>query len=129
MGFQILDANGEAMSIPKLDKEIAAFWGVELDKKWYASPPPKDNSYQSKSENINWFDYLGWKIQEKKLETIEQLEDEMLKPFKELLEFDKITNRQEQIEVIKKELHKMKYYFDLTADWKAKNYSVKSVED
>lgn len=39
--FQILNANGQALTMKELDKEAAEFWGKEVDSKYYANPFPE----------------------------------------------------------------------------------------
>ena len=38
--FQILNTNGQALTMKELDKEAAEFWGKEVDPKYYANPFP-----------------------------------------------------------------------------------------
>lgn len=52
MGFQIKNAEGEALTMGALDKEAADFWGVEVHPKYYASP----------NQGLNWFDTIGYAI-------------------------------------------------------------------
>ena len=65
--FQILDKEGKALSMRQLDNEAAAFWGKEVDPKWYATPPV-DTTGMSEVQKIradmagNWFDKIGWHI-------------------------------------------------------------------
>lgn len=67
--FQILNAEGKALTMTELDKEAAEFWGKEIDSKHYANPFPKveGNSFSAISANAlndahNWFDIIGWNI-------------------------------------------------------------------
>lgn len=65
--FQILNAEGEAISINTLDQEAAKFWGKPLDSKSYASPAKQregEGEYQfmSREMSANWFDQLGYAI-------------------------------------------------------------------
>lgn len=74
--FQILNANGQALTMKELDKEAAEFWGKEVDPKHYANPFHKKVADEgaSFSEKIqierdnalnngsNWFDIIGWNI-------------------------------------------------------------------
>ena len=74
--FQILNANGQALTMKELDKEAAEFWGKKVDPKHYANPFPdkvadegasfaermkieRDNALNNCS---NWFDIIGWNI-------------------------------------------------------------------
>lgn len=74
--FKILDKNGKALTMGKLDKEAAEFWGKEVHPKHYANPFPdkiadegaslaerikieRDNALHDAS---NWFDVIGWNI-------------------------------------------------------------------
>ena len=71
--FQILNANGQALTMAELDKEAAEFWGKEIDPKNYANPFPdkvadegasfaermkidRDNALNNAQ---NWFDIIG----------------------------------------------------------------------
>ena len=67
--FQILNAEGKALTMAELDKEAAEFWGKEVDPKHYANPFPKveGNSFSAIQTNAlnntqNWFDIIGWNI-------------------------------------------------------------------
>lgn len=74
--FKILDKNGKALTMGKLDKEAAEFWGKEVHPKHYANPFPDKVADEgaSLSEKIriernnalhdasNWFDVIGWNI-------------------------------------------------------------------
>lgn len=67
MGFKILNAEGQAIEIKELDKEAAAFWGKEVDEKWYADPttPRKEGESQAdyyRRQRTNWFDCIGYAI-------------------------------------------------------------------
>ena len=64
--FQILNANGQALTMKELDKEAAEFWGKEVDPKNYANPFPEvgGNSFAAIRTNAlnnaqNWFDIIG----------------------------------------------------------------------
>lgn len=66
--FQILDAEGKAIAIKVLDAEAAAFWGKEVDTKYYADPEPPQKEgesnldYLRRSMSANWFDIIGYAI-------------------------------------------------------------------
>lgn len=47
--FQILNKNNQPITLGELDKEAAAFFGVEVQDDKYASP-----------ENIPYFDWFNW---------------------------------------------------------------------
>lgn len=87
MGFQILNSEGKAIPINKLDEEIAMFWGKEVHPKEYATPlhEPKFLSYKESFEfhwrNNNWFDLLGWYIHYDKITTMQSLKDRYIAPF------------------------------------------------
>lgn len=49
MGFQIRNKANEPVTINDLDKEAAAFWGVELDERHYAAP----------TGCTSWFESIG----------------------------------------------------------------------
>jgi len=51
--FKIIDKNGEAVRIKKLDEEAARFWGKEVHPKKYAFPGTSPH---------NWYDVIGWAI-------------------------------------------------------------------
>jgi hypothetical protein len=51
--FQINDKEGVAIPLNHLDQEAAAFWGVEVEARHYASPTPWA---------INWYDIIGFYI-------------------------------------------------------------------
>ena len=74
--FRILNANGEALTMGELDAEAAAFWGKEVDPKYYANPFPdkvadegaslsekiRIQSENARNNGSNWFDIIGWNI-------------------------------------------------------------------
>ena len=53
MKFQILDAEGNPLSMEELDKEAAEFFGVPYNKERYISPP---------STFVSWHDIVGYNI-------------------------------------------------------------------
>lgn len=74
--FQILNKDGKALTIAKLDKEAAEFWGKEVHPKHYANPFPdkvadegasfaermKIERENALNNSSNWFDIIGWNI-------------------------------------------------------------------
>lgn len=74
--FKILDKNGKALTMGKLDKEAAEFWGKEVHPKHYTNPfpdkvasedAPLSEKIRIESKNAlnnasNWFDVIGWNI-------------------------------------------------------------------
>lgn len=68
MGFQILNAEGEAIPINKLDEIVAKFWGVEVQEKSYARPYKRTDFPKGIIGELqyyacgNWFDVIGWSI-------------------------------------------------------------------
>lgn len=65
--FQILDENKVAISLNKIDAVVAKFWGVEVQKKNYAThiTQGEDESYMSfvrREHGSNWFDVVGFSI-------------------------------------------------------------------
>lgn len=79
-GFQILNENGQALTLNELDAQAAAFWGKEIDPKEYANPTPEFvNNNNLEGEELmrakmkhafnqmnNWKDAIGWYIAEYK---------------------------------------------------------------
>lgn len=67
MSFQILNKEGEALTMNELDREAAAFWNKEVHTKHYASPPANTEG-MSEIDKIrsditgNWFDVIGYQI-------------------------------------------------------------------
>lgn len=55
MAFQILDKNNNALTMGELDKEAAAFWGVELDSKHNVSP-------KGREWPADWYNFIGLTI-------------------------------------------------------------------
>lgn len=66
MGFQILNSNGEPISMHELDREAAAFWGKEVRIKYYATPTiyKGDDEFKRAMADTsgNWFDVIGHAI-------------------------------------------------------------------
>lgn len=74
--FQILNKEGNPVSMKQLDAEAAEFWGKTLDPKRYANPTPefinKDNlegdelltamMEYNMNQDSNWFDTIGYLI-------------------------------------------------------------------
>ena len=62
--FQILDKEGNAIPINKLDEIAAKFWNQEPDSKKYAVPLPQSAFKDELDFCIqgNWFDVIGWNI-------------------------------------------------------------------
>ena len=54
MSFQILDENNNAIPINLIDEEVAKFWNVEIDKKYYACPKSNDEKI-----NRRFFQEIG----------------------------------------------------------------------
>lgn len=129
MGFQILNKDGEAIQIKQIDAEIAELFGVEVDVKWYASPPPYDDSLKAKFDRQNWFDKIGWMIHYDKLTTWDQILEKYLSAFQEI--FDKLgyTTEEEKRNDLTENLHDAKYWFLLIDTFKEKGYIPKPVED
>lgn len=55
MQFQILNSDKQPISMGKLDKEAAAFWGKEVDDNDYAYP-------EGFGAFTNWFEIIGGAI-------------------------------------------------------------------
>ena len=55
MAFQILDKDGNGITLHDLDREACAFWGIDVLDKIYARP---DNNISAS----NWFDAIGFNI-------------------------------------------------------------------
>lgn len=56
MSFQILNPQGEAISLEELDKEAAAFWNTDRNPGSYAHPDTPNHYTNS------WYDAIGWAI-------------------------------------------------------------------
>lgn len=61
MKFQILNEEGNALSMGELDKEAAEFFGVPYDEERYASPA---------ATLISWYDVVGHNIARSKKEML-----------------------------------------------------------
>jgi hypothetical protein len=51
--FQILDKDGNPISISVLDVDVAIFWNKPVSSKHYVSPGKEENMF------MNWFDRIG----------------------------------------------------------------------
>lgn len=62
--FQILDKEGQPVSINKIDEIAAKFWKQEPHPKSYAVPKPPSEFKDEVSFffQSNWFDAIGWNI-------------------------------------------------------------------
>lgn len=66
MAFEILDKENNAIQLDELDKQAAAFWGVDYSTSQYAKP---------KMHGENWFDIIGWEISHENCNRWEQVRD------------------------------------------------------
>lgn len=107
MKFQILDTEGNALSMSELDKEAAEFFGVSYDEERYAIPSP---SYAS------WHDIIGYNIASS--------EKGML-PWNDIigriLKFCTISTS--TMEHLEWSIKVFKPYISLCYHWKAKGYT------
>jgi len=68
MSFQILNKEGEALTMKELDAEACAFWKKDSHPKHYADPsePRREGesevNFLRRSMTSNWFDIIGWCI-------------------------------------------------------------------
>lgn len=74
--FMIKDAQGNGIALSELNKEIATFWGKEVEDGRYVHPyapsVPEDDSIQARMRadaddtnnciSLNWKQFLGWNI-------------------------------------------------------------------
>jgi len=51
--FQVLDKEGNAVTLKSLDEDACALWNCPYDSKYYASP----GEFKE-----NWYDSVGWNI-------------------------------------------------------------------
>jgi len=133
MGFQILNKEGEALTMNALDKEAAEFWKQEVKPKDYAKPYPiehfeneMDYYYQS-----NWFDKIGWLIHNP--ETNNQcswtnVKRDMILVF--VHQYLDSTSSEEFAKVLDwVRSDKLKPYLDLIDHWASKGYEPKSIAE
>lgn len=64
-GFKILDADGKAISIADLDKEVSEITGNPQEARRYTDltiRKPDETNWQYISRSANWYDTIGWMI-------------------------------------------------------------------
>jgi len=145
--FQIKNAQGETISMGKIDEEVAAFWGIELRPRSYASPitvTPLPEGYKKEDDDgklrkknmeemqqrilCNWFDQLGFIIHEG-ADTWDFVKEKYLKPYEDLLnEYKEEPN----FETIRTELMNtppVKPMLDLIEYWRSKGYTPVPVKE
>ena len=106
MKFQVLNEEGNALSMGELDKEAAEFFGVSYDEERYAIPSP---SYAS------WYDVIGYNITS--LEKGMWQWNDIINQFLNIWSFN--TSSVEQLERIIKVFEP---YLSLCYHWKSKGY-------
>lgn len=70
--FQILDKEGDAITIDNLDKEVCELWNKEYSTKNYANPFIVTEDGEEPYLKENWYDSVGWSIAYSKTTTWSQ---------------------------------------------------------
>ena len=148
MGFQIKNKDGQALAINKIDEEVAAFWGIPVHPKNYASPIKEfvlPEGYKKEDDKgvlwkkhfdsirdritLNWFDQLGYIIHSRNVTTWEQLREIYIAPYKKLVEEYKDTEEYEDAKRVILEEGNSKKLMDLIDFWESKGYTPHPVKD
>jgi len=88
--FQILDREGNPISMGDLDREVCLLTGNEPDKKWYCRLGNEKDYPQTQKGHIeyifgttNWYDSIGWMIafENKSFEDIIQHYTDLMQKF------------------------------------------------
>ena len=129
MSFQILDENNKAIPINLIDEEVAKFWNVEIDKKYYACPKSNDEKTNRRFLARNWFDTICYIIHSQKLENWDLILMAFIEPYINMKdeEWNKLTYIEKLNEIFS--WPEQKPYIDLILYWKSKNYVPKYVKD
>ena len=144
MGFQIRNAQKEALSLNDLDKEACTLWGKETDPKWYGSPikiTPKPESFASLEErrhwdavnfkeisnemSNNWFDVIG-RIIHNGADSWEVVKATYIKPYQAIVDEYKGN---EEVRVMIMEEGAVKGLVDLIDLWEKQGYTPHPVQD
>jgi len=147
MGFQIKDAKGEPIGINKIDEEVAQFWGVEVEKKSYASPivvTPLPDGYNRDDDagelnkkhfdqltrkiTCNWFDQIGLII-DGGADTWDEVKRRYLEPYQGIVEKYKDKPNAEEIRKMVMDTPPVKPFADLIEYWRGKGYTPHPVHD
>lgn len=123
-GFKILDAEGNAISIKALDKEVCDLVGVEVDPKYYCrlgKPEDFEKEIDYLFKTSNWYDTIGWMIASEN-KSFEDIIEYYTEPMKEYLGKTDENGTVITMDVI------YPYHMKVLKTWIAKGYQPKSVE-
>lgn len=106
MKFQILDTEGNALSMGELDRDAARFFNVPYDKKKYAKPS---------MDSVSWYNPVGWAITDSGKGILDWID-----VIAQMLTVCPIcTNSIEELEI---SFRIFKPYIELCYHWKSKGY-------
>ena len=130
-GFQILNAEGVAIPINKIDREVAEFWGNKCLDNEYAKPLSRDKFPEGIKGSLeyyqqtNWFDKIGWLIKDEWC-TWKSLKGDIIACQKDLIAESLFNDDFMELVKLFRELYKP--WFDLIDHFKSKGYTPKQVE-
>jgi hypothetical protein len=131
--FQILDREGQPLTISELDKQAAEFWNKDISKREYANPfKEKEFTFTV----LNWYDVIGRHIASKRYyaqtwenvinSIIDQTLQGKLVEKKDVIVF---TNIDEVLLSIKNIYRIYQPFLDLINYWADKGYTPKQIKD
>lgn len=145
-GFQILDAQGVALTLGQLDIEAAKFWGKKVSEKKYAYPNKEINKetnpeltdlaievHNASICGNNWKDVIGFSITQIHEFSdswddviISMMDYSLIKGLRH--SFDGFVLKQESINSLNKMLQFYAPHIQLIEYWRAKGYIPKQVQ-
>jgi len=112
MGFQILDSNGNAMTMNDIDKEVCNFWNVPFDEKHYAVPNKREEYPEGiegslkYAQQLNWYDSIGWRIHYHRCNDWQCVRNAFLRDYEKIMTQYNLTIEQ----IIPKEIALLEYF-------------------
>lgn len=122
-GFQILDKDGNPISINNLDKEVCEIVGNEQDKKYYCTLGRREDykdEFDYITKTTNWYDSIGWMIAFEG-KTFQQIIEYYTNAMKEFIGKEDSTGQMITIEMI------YPYHMKVLNNWIDKGYATKQV--
>lgn len=120
MGFRVLTADNQAISMEELDIQACEFWGLVPSLKYYATPSSKVS---------NWFDLIGHEIHSPSVNWTSGWKNVKC-GLLSMLNVDLAEYPVEaQVERLKSNNEFLKPYFGLIDHWESKGYKPERVKD
>lgn len=127
MSFQILNKEGQPLTMKELDADACAIWNKLSDPKYYANPSPQGTDVFKQA--TNWFDCIGYNIHNPEVEYTtgwNNVKCSLWTLHVQGLYETHINEILVHIEVVKEYLEP---YYRLIDHWEAKGYQPKQVKE